>query len=196
MTPLNRATSVVFRYRGDRPTAPLPPGYEKVILDHTSVRDLFGRPTGDDWRARVYPRLLSGGSRGIAAVDPQGLWAAVQWIAPPGADGPTHLPRRLIRPHFWCFNEHTREGHRRLGLWRALKSSGFALARDLSGADVTLYSDTETENLPSRRAHEAFGFTHEGVMSTLTLRYARGRRLVFGGWDREAPHPERSTTAP
>lgn len=196
MTPLNRATSLVFRYRGDQPVAPLPSGYEKVILDAAAVADLFGRPTDDDWRARTYPRLLARGSQGIAAVDPRGLWAAVQWIAPPGAEGPTHLPPRLIRSHFWCFNEHTREGHRRLGLWRALKSSGFALARELSGANVTLYSDTEPENLPSRRAHEGFGFAHDGVMSTLTLRYGRGRRLVFGDWDQEAPHPERPATAP
>lgn len=190
MKPLQRSSNLVFRYQGESPEALLPAGYTSVRLDHASVLELFGRATKRDWRARAYVRLLDEGASGIAAIHGDGRWAAVQWIAPPGVTGLTHLPPRITRPFFWCFNEHTQPEHRRLGLWRALKSRGLELARQQSGDDVALYSDTDHSNLASRRAHEMFGFERLGAIDAVTLRYWPERRLVMGRWNRRAEHPD------
>lgn len=190
MKSVYRRESVVYRFERETPEPQaLPLGYVTVKLDHSLVSELFNLPE-DQWRAQQYPRLLDRGHVGFAILD-RDQWAAVQWLAIPESGGPPHLPKEHTRGQYWCFNEHTRQSHRRLGLWRALKASGIGFARELShDPSVLVYSDTGQANLVSRRAHENYGFQPTGTMSVVSLRIPGIVTLNWGRWEQTATHPD------
>ena len=187
---LQGATDVVYVYTGATPINPeLPEGYAWKLLDQESVRRYFGTDDADRWRLRSYSSLLDRGYVGHL-LHAGSEWAAVQWLATPASGGPRHLPRKVAAGRYWCFNEHTRETHRRRGLWQVLKDIGLRHAREACGdQQLTIFSDTGPKNTASRRAHESYGFSPAGVVKRFTARIPRMTTLSWGSWDPEAPHP-------
>ncbi len=190
MSLVQRKTDVAYVFTAPTPPlADLPAGYERVRLDHTLVRYFFDRPDVDPWRLRSYPPLLDRGCHGFL-VHKGSEWAAVQWMATPDSAEPPHLPARVASGLYWGFYGHTREEHRRLGLWRALKSTVVQHVRQLSGDSTgPVYSDTGVENAASRRAHEEFGYVPAGVIHRLNVRVPKLTTLKRGSWDHAATHP-------
>ncbi|GAA4479436.1 hypothetical protein GCM10023190_22490 [Enteractinococcus fodinae] len=188
---IERKNSVVYKFTG--PTPPpidLPAGYGWSRISHECL-DKFFAPKMQDWRLKTYRKLLDKGHIGFLIHD-QVEWAAVQWLSTPESPGPDHLPTRISQGKFWCFNEHTREEHRRLGLWRALKSIGVRYIRSTSDCQgMTIYSDTGVENLASRKAHQNFGFEPAGTIDRLTIVIPKVTALNWGAWAQEQVHPPR-----
>lgn len=187
---LQREQEAVFVYSGETPGVPvLPEGYQWCLLDQALITRFFARDPEDLWRLRSYNALLERSCIGhILHVGEE--WAAVQWLATPQSGGPLHLPVGATKNRYWCFNEHTREQHRRKGLWRTLKDHGVRQVRQDSGDPLTvLFSDTDIENTTARRAHESYGFAHAGVIERVTLRVPRLITFSWGRWESESPHP-------
>lgn len=191
MNLLRHDASVVYRFSHDSPEEQPPPvGYELLLLDGDAISHFFGRPDTDPWRARTYPRLFDEGCVGFL-LHKNDEWAAVQWMATPVSTRPPQLPRHVTRNRYWCFNEHTHAEHRHRGLWNYLKGVGIRTARNsANNENQVIYSDTGLENLASRRAHQSFGFSANGVVRTTTFRLPRIASLTIGSWSESAIHPE------
>lgn len=185
---LRHSKNVVYRLPPSLTPTNTPLGaYEFTQLDHTAVRFFFDRPDVDPWRLKTYLRSLDDGCYGFIA-HKDSDWSAVQWVAPPGSRYPKHLPEKIVRDKYWCFNEHTHATHRRRGLWTALKSVAICLIREkYRGEALPLYSDTATTNVASRRAYEQYGFTPHGVVKTISLRIPKLVTIKRGTWEHLAP---------
>lgn len=186
---MNYSDSLVYEFSAGAPNAPqLPPGYRFDLVKSDNIDLYFGDPQTDGWRRRQYPRLLDDGCLGLLVCTDTD-WAAVQWIATPTSHGPPHLPRRVTRGHYWCFNEHTRTPHRRLGLWRALKDHGVRQVRQTAAQDsIPIFSDTFRENNASRQAHLSYGFSAAGVVRTYAIAIPGVAAPRWGTWNRTATH--------
>lgn len=187
---LGRSTNLVYKLPDSEVLIPSKlKNYEFVILDKADVNFYFARRDVDSWRNSSYLRALEAGCFGFMAREGS-QWAAVQWISPPGSFYPTHLPKEIVRDEYWCFNEHTHIAHRRQGLWSALKSFGVNYSRQHAGTfEQSVYSDTGTNNIASRIAHEKIGFIPEGIIEASFLRIPRMTTISRGKWDRKATHP-------
>lgn len=180
---------LVYRFGGDRVPVPActSTGLTFSSLNQALIERLFA--AGEDaWRLRQYPSLLQAGCRGFILADTE-RWAAVQWISTPESAPPPHIPAHAARGRYWCFNEHTREGFRRRGLWRELKLAAF---HEMSSNDPNflsnLFSDTEAINAGSRAAHEAFGFVPAGVVKSMSFRIPALGQWVGGVWFEDMVH--------
>lgn len=186
---LQHKKAVVFNFTATTP-APinLPVGYSCTQISHESLNRFFS-PESPDWRSRSYRQLLDKGYIGFLIHD-QTEWAAVQWLATPESPSPPHLPTKICQDKFWCFNEHTREAHRRIGLWRTLKSIGIRhVLNSTAGQATTIYSDTGHDNLASRKAHERFGFKPAGTIDRFSIRIPKITTVHWGTWSTEQTHP-------
>lgn len=153
------------------------------------MREFFPRSKSNSWHLRAYPRLIEKGYIGFLIHDSK-EWAAVQWVATPESPGPPHLSSNIAAKHYWAFYEHTRKGHRQLGLWRTLKAFNISYIRNSSDDPSTpIYSDTSVVNLASRHAHHNFGFQPAGTISRVSIRVPRLTTLNWGSWEKTAPHP-------
>lgn len=190
MNVVRRGTDLVYEYSGPPSDTKLPPkGYEWCLLDEEKVHHFFSFDVSDHWRYKSYTKLLKSGYLGhIFFKDDE--WAAVQWLATPNSPGPPHLPQKIASGKYWCFNEHTRESHRKMGLWNSLKDNGVKLVREQTGEPTPLvYSDTDVANFASRRAHESYGFCAAGTIERVTLRFPRLASITWGSWNRDGQHP-------
>lgn len=187
---IQRRNAVVFRFSSPTPQLPLLPAeYQWMQIDHGAIRKFFPPSKSHAWHLRAYPRLIDNGYLGFLLHNGK-EWAAVQWIATPDSHGPPHLPAKIAANRYWCFYEHTREQHRQLGLWRALKAININYIRNTIGdSNAVIYSDTLAENVPSRHAHQSFGFKPFGTLTRLSVRIPKLTTLNWGSWDTESPHP-------
>lgn len=189
MSLIYRSHSVVYAYCG--PTLErldVAQMYKWRVLTQDSISSFFSSRE-DSWRLRAYSALLRRGCIGHV-LHAGSEWAAVQWIATPDSGGPRHLPRSVTAGRYWCFNEHTRDHHRRRGLWKALKNNGIRHVRETSGdPEVAVFSDTQPENFASRKAHEDFGFAAAGMIEYVNIRLPRITTFSLGYWDSRSPHP-------
>lgn len=108
------------------------------------------------------------GFRGLV-LSGRGEWIAYGWLATPDSGPAPHLPR-WAGNRFWIFNCHTRVERRGQGYYGALLVELVALAADLGCAPAgTVFIDTESDNLPGRRAIERVGFEPAARLAQLTV---------------------------
>jgi len=115
-------------------------------------------------------------------------WVTYGWAALPTTTGPIHLPEWMHHETYWIFYCRTEDSFQGRGLY---KRSLSLIVNDIYKNDpnAQIEIDTETSNLPSRRAIMSVGFIPSGVINLLTLKFPYLPVQKLGSWDRNAPHP-------
>lgn len=116
-------------------------------------------------------------------------WIAYGWMANPWTDGPRHLPKWVgDLGVYWIFYCRTRENFRGRGLYTSALRHLVGRACQ-GGRQTSILVDTDSANIPSRRAIMSAGFHPKGAIVTYTIQIPRLGRRVWGNWDSEFVHP-------
>lgn len=187
---VQRETKCVYSFVHATPAlAPLPDGFTYLHLaDEDTVRQWFERD--DERRLRRFLGFVKAGYVGMLIASDD-AWASVGWIAHPLSPPPPHLSQRTIgHGHVWTFGVHTRIEYRGQGFQKAGLTFRVRLARQAIGDDrAAVLTDVAPATTASRRAKLRVGFEPAGVLRTTTVKYAPGRAMRFGRWERDAAHP-------
>lgn len=168
-------------------TLDLPPGMECRPLTRQLIEKYF-HSKSDYFRGLWYARLLGRGYEGVL-VSAGDTWASVGWASTPDTPPPEHIPRSLVGRQYWLFGLHTANAYRRQGLANYLTSYSleWVLQRSVS-RPVEVFTDTDEENVFSRRSTLKQGFEPRGIMTVRTVSIPRLWSKSWGSWDRDATH--------
>lgn len=181
--------TLVYVYEGGRDQAVEPETQNGDEWRVTTAPDIDTAFADDPKRHSRFHKYLKAGHMGLLLIR-DGRWVAYGWRRNPYGSEPPHLPHRITTlGAYWIFGCHTREAYRRRGIYKQL------LARLVAGTRedqilLQVYIDTHAENIASRRAILASGFTPRGVFSTYRIWAPfMGARIAGGRWRSEKPHP-------
>jgi GNAT superfamily N-acetyltransferase len=117
-----------------------------------------------------------------------GGWVTYAWTSMPGRRGPDHMPVTSREKAYWIFHCGTRESFRGRGLYQqSLQVLAERARQECAGTDV--FIDTQTNNLPSRRAILSVGFQPLGMAKSWTLSMPRVIAWTYASWQKDQPHP-------
>ncbi len=155
----------------------------KVTLEDLSL---------DPWlreRKNAFQRMLDEGHLGITIYNENKQCIAYGWIAVQGLH-PSHLPQ-VPGDAVWCHYARVKENYRGQGLHRLLIRERIKLIRKMYG-NISVYTDTSPDNIPSRINQAREGFVQCGVYYTLQMGSKRFTPFYFlvGRWFKNKKHPE------
>jgi RimJ/RimL family protein N-acetyltransferase len=184
--PLN-SQHLVYRHRALAAAPEAPPHLERQRISHENLASLFGE---DPERHRTFARFLKQDMHGYVLCR-EGVWTTYGWLRPPGRPAPPHLPDWLRHLDvFWIFFCRTKEEYRGRGFYKLMLAHLVAAAQvEAAGLDAGIYIDTDSGNLPARRAIQASGFTPQGIIRAARYRIPKTATIVRGSWNPTAPHP-------
>jgi hypothetical protein len=161
------------------------PGATWHLADPASIRGVFAY---DPKRRNLFLHFLQSGCLGLLLLL-NNEWIAYGWTTQPKSGRPHHLPHWAERlGASWIFYCHTKVSFCGLGIYKPLFAHIVALARESGSRPV--YIDALPEDVTSRRAILASGFSPCGVTTTFKL-WLPGIASIplAGSWSIDTPHP-------
>lgn len=161
------------------------PAWKWTWLDQEKVRRFFSQ---EKKLCNIFGRFLEEGFTGLVWYHGD-TWVSYAWMSLPETAGPWHLPRNIRKlPVYWIFYCRTKHEYQRQGLFKASLNLFCQWARE-KDHNARIYIDTTPENIPSRQAIKSIGFLPAGIITTLYLGLPKVSWILWGKWDKKAPHP-------
>lgn len=189
MSIIKKVTELTFKYVGNSIVldASLPTDIHYQFANYDLINRLFIKEP----KRETFLKFLDRGYVGIILFR-DNKWITHSWLTTPDTSLPPHLPFTLKNfGVYWLFYSHTISEYRGNGFYKFSLQILINKACELEdNRTVTVFADTQKNNIGPRHTLLSLGFNPCGVIDRYYVNLPKIKAINWGAWKKDTPHPD------